>query len=283
MRILYVEDNQANLFLVQRVARMGGHEVITYSTGESALANFETDKPNLILMDIQLSGELTGLDVVKKLRASGYVTPVVAVTAYAMVGDREKCMEAGCDAYLSKPLPVTELVEIIRRYEAQLTSPAAVAQSVAVAAAIGQTSAPAQIAAEQPVPTAPEPASVPAPAPSETEAAVSPAPSQTEAVTTPAPTQPEAAAAPTPAPVVESPVLEAKPEPAAAKPETEVKAEPVAAKTDSEVETKSALPVPAAQPIVAVEEDTKPAKDNPVNSENKEPATNPQADKSMSV
>src|SRR5688500_16582691 len=192
MRILYVEDNQANLFLVQRVARMGGHEVITYSTGESALANFEADKPNLILMDIQLSGELTGLDVVKRLRASGHLTPVVAVTAYAMVGDREKCMEAGCDAYLSKPLPVTELVEIIRRYEAQQAVPAAVVEpaSVAVAAAVGEIAASTIPAAAQPAPTTPEAPAPQATAPLQAEAAVP----QATAPLTPEPGAPQATA-----------------------------------------------------------------------------------------
>lgn len=112
MRILYVEDNPANLFLVKRVARMGNHEVLNYIDGEDALANFERDKPDLVLMDIQLSGELSGLDVVKRLRADGYTLPIVAVTAYAMLGDRERCIEAGCDDYLAKPLPVPQLVEL---------------------------------------------------------------------------------------------------------------------------------------------------------------------------
>lgn len=118
MRILYVEDNPANLFLVKRVARMGNHEVLNYIDGEDALANFERDKPDLVLMDIQLSGELSGLDVVKRLRADGYTLPIVAVTAYAMLGDRERCIEAGCDDYLAKPLPVPQLVELFERYNA---------------------------------------------------------------------------------------------------------------------------------------------------------------------
>ena len=64
MRILYVEDNSANLFLVQRIARMGNHEVINYSEGQFALDNFGRDKPDLILMDVQLPGKLTGLGLV---------------------------------------------------------------------------------------------------------------------------------------------------------------------------------------------------------------------------
>lgn len=117
MKILYVEDNPANISLLQRIARMGGHQVINYTNGEKALNNFKQDQPDLVLMDLQLEGRVSGLDVVKKLRAQGFKTPIVAVTAYAMVGDRERCIEAGCDSYLSKPLPVAELVELVQKYE----------------------------------------------------------------------------------------------------------------------------------------------------------------------
>jgi CheY-like chemotaxis protein len=117
MKIMYVEDNPANISLLQRIARMGGHQVINYTNGEVALNNFAQDDPDLVLMDLQLEGRITGLDVVKQLRARGFTTPIVAVTAYAMVGDRERCIEAGCNSYLSKPLPVAELVELVKDYE----------------------------------------------------------------------------------------------------------------------------------------------------------------------
>ncbi len=116
MRIVYVEDNETNLFLVQRIARMGNHEVIHYSDGETVLANFERDRPDLVLIDVQLVGTFGGLEVVRRLRAAGYTTPMIALTAYAMLGDRERCMEAGCDDYIAKPLPVAALVEILQRY-----------------------------------------------------------------------------------------------------------------------------------------------------------------------
>jgi CheY-like chemotaxis protein len=116
MKIMYVEDNLANFSLVKRVARMGGHEVLSYIVGEDALKNYEHDRPDLILMDLQLAGEMHGLEVVKKLREKGYQTPIVAVTAYAMVGDRERCIEAGCNDYIAKPLPVPQLVELFARY-----------------------------------------------------------------------------------------------------------------------------------------------------------------------
>lgn len=119
MKIMYVEDNPANISLLQRIARMGGHEVITYTDGEAALEHFAADAPDLVLMDLQLAGRRSGLDVVQALRERGFKTPIVAVTAHAMVGDRERCLEAGCDAYLSKPLPVAEVVELVKRYESK--------------------------------------------------------------------------------------------------------------------------------------------------------------------
>jgi len=117
MRIMYVEDNPANISLLQRIARMGGHEVVNYTDGEVALTRFAADNPDLVLMDLQLEGRIGGLEVVRQLRTRGFKTPIVAVTAYAMVGDRERCIEAGCDGYLSKPLPVGEVVELVQKYE----------------------------------------------------------------------------------------------------------------------------------------------------------------------
>jgi two-component system, cell cycle response regulator DivK len=118
MRILYVEDNLANFSLVKRVARMGGHEVLSYIVGEDALTNFDRDQPDLVLMDLQLAGEMNGLEVVQKLRQAGHETPIIAVTAYAMVGDRDRCLEAGCNDYIAKPLPVPQLVDLFNQYSA---------------------------------------------------------------------------------------------------------------------------------------------------------------------
>ncbi len=119
MRILYVEDNLANLALVQRLARIGNHEVISHPDGESTLAYFDHDRPDLVLMDVQLKGALNGLEVVRTLRERGHKTPIIALTAYAMVGDRERCLEAGCDDYLPKPLPVEQLVEFFQQYDSK--------------------------------------------------------------------------------------------------------------------------------------------------------------------
>lgn len=116
MRVLYVEDNPANVFLVKRVAKVGKHEIINYIDGGQALKKFDDINPDLVLMDIQLAGDIGGLDVVRELRGRGVQVPIIAVTAYAMVGDKERCLEAGCNDYLAKPLPVPRLVEIFQDY-----------------------------------------------------------------------------------------------------------------------------------------------------------------------
>jgi CheY-like chemotaxis protein len=120
MRILYVEDNPANVFLVKRVAKMGQHEIINFIDGGEAIRKYNDVNPDLVLMDIQLVGETSGLEVVKQLRAKGVTTPIIAVTAYAMVGDKERCIEAGCNDYLAKPLPIPRLIEIFQEYEASV-------------------------------------------------------------------------------------------------------------------------------------------------------------------
>lgn len=142
MRILYVEDNPANLSLMQRIARMGGHEVIAYTEGEAALDHFEHDNPDLILLDVQLAGRLSGVDVVQRLRTRGITTPVIAVTAYAMVGDRERFLSAGFDDYLSKPLPVAELVEMVQKYDLQRRSSSNAGTRAAVSETAEATGAP---------------------------------------------------------------------------------------------------------------------------------------------
>jgi two-component system cell cycle response regulator DivK len=161
MRILYVEDNMANLFLVKRVARLGNHEVINYIDGEEALANVGNDKPDLVLMDIQLAGVLSGLDVVKKMRAAGHTMPVIAVTAYAMLGDRERCIEAGCNDYVAKPLPIAQLSQMFAHY-ASLMPDAPAAETAPVSApapeAKSETTTSEPAAAAKPETTSSEPA-----------------------------------------------------------------------------------------------------------------------------
>jgi len=220
MRILYVEDNPANISLLQRVARMGGHEVLYYNEGEKALENFASDNPDLILMDLQLAGKMGGLDVVRKLRSDGVSKPIVAVTAYAMMGDKERCLEAGCDAYLSKPLPVAELVEMVSMYQ----------EKVNAAAAAAAANAPAP---EKPAVTAAPEKTADAPA---------------------AEAKPEGAVEAQPAPP-EAPAKAAEPEPAAAavaKPEATMPAEPAKAAETSAPPKPAAAVEPVAVPAMPV-------------------------------
>ncbi len=116
MRILYVEDNATNVILVQRVANMGKHQVINFDDGQTALDQFDQTKPDLVLLDVQLRGGLTGLDIARILRERGSTLPIIAVTAYAMKGDRQRCLDAGCDDYLAKPVSVAELVTVFKRF-----------------------------------------------------------------------------------------------------------------------------------------------------------------------
>ncbi len=125
MRIIYIEDNPANLALVRRVARLGRHNVEGYTDGEDALDDIVTSPPDLLLIDIQLSGAMSGLDLLLTLREKNVTVPTIAVTAYAMLGDKERCIDAGFTEYLPKPLPVADLVALFEKYSTSLAAAAA--------------------------------------------------------------------------------------------------------------------------------------------------------------
>src|SRR5579859_4165993 len=133
MRIAYVDDNLVNLALMQRIATMNNHSITSYTEGEVALVELSRQTFDLILMDVELAGEMGGLQVVRALRARGLTTPMIAVTAYAMIGDRERCIEAGCNDYLSKPLSIPETLALLNRYEAILKGAPAATPTVAAA------------------------------------------------------------------------------------------------------------------------------------------------------
>lgn len=126
MKILYVEDNAVNLSLVQRIARMNNHQLVSHSTAEDALSSLKDDDSiDLILLDIQLAGEMDGIGFAKKMRADGRQEPIIAITAYAMMGDRERILEAGCNEYLPKPLPIAEFLTLLAKYDPSLRKEAA--------------------------------------------------------------------------------------------------------------------------------------------------------------
>ncbi len=157
MHVLYVEDNELNQALVGRVMKGRKHAITFREDGEGALEVLANNSAiDLVLLDIELAGIMDGLDVVKALRDRGDMRPVVAVTAYAMMGDRERIMAAGCDQYLPKPLVIADLIGLIDHYAA---GPAAVPDEVS---ATDEVAAPdkaaATVSASPATPEAPEPA-----------------------------------------------------------------------------------------------------------------------------
>jgi CheY-like chemotaxis protein len=114
-KILVAEDSKGNQILIEEILRRHGLEVVVVGNGEEAVGKTLGGYFDLILMDIRMPG-LNGLEATKKLREEGITTPVVALTAYAMAGDREKCLEAGCDDYLTKPINQDEFKNILSKY-----------------------------------------------------------------------------------------------------------------------------------------------------------------------
>ena len=114
--ILLIEDNEQNRYLVTFLLEKRGYTVLSAEDGPSGLALAVQLRPALILLDIQLPG-MDGYAVARALRANAtlHTTPIVAVTSYAMVGDREQTIAAGCNGYIEKPInPETFIAEIER-------------------------------------------------------------------------------------------------------------------------------------------------------------------------
>jgi two-component system cell cycle response regulator DivK len=114
--ILVVEDNPVNMRLVRLILRTQGFAVEEAVTGYDALARLRERLPALILLDMQLPG-LDGFSLAAMLKSDAQTRaiPLVATTAYAMIGDAERILAAGCDAYLSKPIDDAELIKVIER------------------------------------------------------------------------------------------------------------------------------------------------------------------------
>ena len=113
-KILVVEDNDRSRRLLKVLLEAKGYEVIEATTGQGAMNCLRDLVPDLILMDIQLPNT-DGLELTREIRSRAETEniPIVAVTAYAMKGDRERILEAGCDAYISKPINTRELPLLI--------------------------------------------------------------------------------------------------------------------------------------------------------------------------
>lgn len=116
-RILMIEDNEQNRYLASFLLQAQGWEVSCAEDGPSGLAMVEAVDPALILLDIQLPG-MDGYAVARALRKlpSLATVPIVAVTSYAMPGDREQCLAAGCSGYIEKPIDPQTFAEQVKRF-----------------------------------------------------------------------------------------------------------------------------------------------------------------------
>ena len=116
-KILIVEDNEQNLYLVTFLLKQNGYHVTTARSGLEAIDKTIAEKPDLILMDIQLP-EMNGYEATKKIKNIAEINhiPIVAVTSYAMAGDREKAMAIGCVDYIEKPFDPDSFVSEIEKY-----------------------------------------------------------------------------------------------------------------------------------------------------------------------
>ena len=116
-RILVVDDHPDNRRILRDLLASAGFEILEATTGEDAVARAEATVPDLILMDIQLPG-IDGYEVTRRIKANPALRhiPVIAVTSYALSGDEVKALEAGCDAYVTKPFDPAELLEKIKEF-----------------------------------------------------------------------------------------------------------------------------------------------------------------------
>lgn len=114
--MLVAEDSQVNSFLAKRLLETRGHRAVVVANGREALAALKKDNYDLVLMDIQMP-DMDGIEATAAIRererGSAFRQPVIALTASAMKGDRERCLAGGMDGYLSKPIRPQELDELL--------------------------------------------------------------------------------------------------------------------------------------------------------------------------
>ena len=116
-KVLVVEDNQDNREMVVKVLKHNGYRVIEAVDGEEAVKRAKAENPDLILLDLYIP-KMDGYEVTRRLKGDQdlqYI-PIIALTAHAMKGDREKALAAGCDGYIAKPINVRELPTQIQHF-----------------------------------------------------------------------------------------------------------------------------------------------------------------------
>jgi CheY-like chemotaxis protein len=117
MRIIYIEDNIINIALVERICKMNRDDLVTFRDVDAALLQIEKGSADLILVDVNLgNGKIDGLELTNQLRQRGVKIPVVAITAYDNRGYADQYVAAGCDEYMSKPIEVRKLLNVMSKY-----------------------------------------------------------------------------------------------------------------------------------------------------------------------
>jgi two-component system, cell cycle response regulator DivK len=121
--LLLVEDNEMNLDMLSRRLLRKGYKVLLAVDGESGLALAQQQQPSLIVMDMSLPG-IDGWEATRRLKADAETAaiPIIALTAHAMTGDRDKALEAGCDGYETKPVELPRLLEVMEKLLSANTS-----------------------------------------------------------------------------------------------------------------------------------------------------------------
>ena len=116
-KVLVVEDNEKNMYLISYILKNNGYGVVEARCGEDGLRLASIEKPDLILMDIQLP-DIDGLEVTKRIRCSEgeKKVPIIVITSFAMTGDKEKAVNAGCTGYIEKPINPETVMEEIESY-----------------------------------------------------------------------------------------------------------------------------------------------------------------------
>ncbi len=116
-RILYVEDNFQNKRLVRKILKSRGFEILEAEDGLTGVEMATNENPDLILMDISLPG-IDGVEATQRIKAHNgtAMIPIIALTANAMRGDRERFLAAGCDDYLPKPISTRDLLAMINKF-----------------------------------------------------------------------------------------------------------------------------------------------------------------------
>ena len=119
LHILLAEDNEVNQMVALKMLEKIGYQADVAANGQEVLQALERQDYDLILMDVQMP-EMDGLETSKKIRKQWPNGPkIIAMTAYALEGDRERCLEAGMDDYIAKPVKMNELADILVKYSAQ--------------------------------------------------------------------------------------------------------------------------------------------------------------------